>query len=292
MLADDIGIACENTAKWLHEYDRERAGFTKDQLVIVDEASLASTHSLDRLAAIAAEAGAKLLLVGDWAQLQSVDAGGAFALLAAARDDTPELRDIHRFTNAWEKTASLELRDGRVEAIGAYARHDRLREGASDDMIDAAYLAWRADSRAGLASVLVTESSAAVSALNARARAERILDGDTAATREAVLAEGARASVGDLVITRQNERRLRSLRGGWSATVTDGRSPMFDRTVRSSYGVKGTDGQPPSRSRRGTPPSTLTLAMPSPRTVPKGSPSILPTSSSLPPRPVRTSMSP
>ncbi len=215
VLADDIGIACENTAKWLHEYDRERAGFTKDQLVIVDEASLASTHSLDRLAAIAAEAGAKLLLVGDWAQLQSVDAGGAFALLAAARDDTPELRDIHRFTNAWEKTASLELRDGRVEAIGAYARHDRLREGASDDMIDAAYLAWRADSRAGLASVLVTESSAAVSALNARARAERILDGDTAATREAVLAEGARASVGDLVITRQNERRLRSLRGGW-----------------------------------------------------------------------------
>lgn len=215
VLADDIGIACENTAKWLHEYDRERAGFTKDQLVIVDEASLASTHTLDRLAAIAAVAGAKLLLVGDWAQLQSVDAGGAFGLLAAARDDTPELRDIHRFTNAWEKAASLDLRDGRVEAISAYAGHKRLREGTSDEMIDAAYLAWRADSRDGLASVLVTESSATVAALNARARAERILDGDTAPTREAVLAEGARASVGDLVITRQNERRLRSLRGGW-----------------------------------------------------------------------------
>jgi len=63
--------------------------------------------------------------------------------------------------------------------------------------------------------VLVTESSEAVAALNARARAERILDGDTDATREAVLADGARASVGDLVITRQNDRRLRSLRGGW-----------------------------------------------------------------------------
>jgi len=215
VLADDIGIACENTAKWLHEYDNHRAGFAKDQLVILDEASLASTRALDRLAAIAAEAGAKLLLVGDWAQLQSVDAGGAFALLASARDDTPELRDIHRFTHEWEKTASLDLRDGRVEAIGAYSREKRLREGTTDEMIDAAYLAWRADSQAGLASVLVTESSQAVAALNARARAERILDGETDATREAVLAEGARASVGDLVITRQNDRRLRSLRGGW-----------------------------------------------------------------------------
>jgi conjugative relaxase-like TrwC/TraI family protein len=215
VLADDIGIACENTAKWLHEYDRGRAGFTKDQLVIVDEASLASTRTLDRLAAIATTAGAKLLLVGDWAQLQSVDAGGAFALLASARDDTPELRDIHRFTHEWEKTASLDLRDGNVEAIGIYSREKRLREGTTDEMIDAAYLAWRADAQAGLASVLVTESSEAVAALNARARAERILDGDTDATREAVLADGARASVGDLVITRQNDRRLRSLRGGW-----------------------------------------------------------------------------
>jgi conjugative relaxase-like TrwC/TraI family protein len=215
VLADDIGIACENTAKWLHEYDNDRAGFTKDQLVIVDEASLASTHTLDRLAAIAAGAGAKLLLVGDWAQLQSVDAGGAFSLLASARDDTPELRDIHRFTHQWEKTASLDLRDGRAEAISAYSREKRLREGTTDEMIDAAYLAWRADARAGLASVLVTESSQAVAALNARARAERILDSETDATREAVLADGARASVGDLVITRHNDRRLRSLRGGW-----------------------------------------------------------------------------
>ena len=89
------------------------------------------------------------------------------------------------------------------------------REGATDEMIDAAYLAWRADAQAGLASVLVTESSEAVAALNARARAERIIDGDTDATREAVLADGSRASVGDLVITRQDDRRLRSLRGGW-----------------------------------------------------------------------------
>ena len=78
VLAEDLGIGCENTAKWLHEFDRGRAQFRKGQLVIIDEATLAGTLTLDRLTALAAEAGAKVLLVGDWAQLQSVDAGGAF----------------------------------------------------------------------------------------------------------------------------------------------------------------------------------------------------------------------
>lgn len=217
VLADDLGVACENTAKWLHEFDHGRAQFRKGQLVIVDEATLAGTLILDRLTALAADAGAKVLLVGDWAQLQSVDAGGAFTLLASARPDTPELTDVQRFTNEWEKLASLDLRFGRTEVIGTYLRHDRVREGTTAEMIDAAYVTWRADVRAGLASVLVTEAIQSVIELNQRARAERLLDGDTAAGREVNLADGTQASEGDVVITRSNDRRLRlhTLRGGW-----------------------------------------------------------------------------
>jgi len=229
VLADDLGVICDNTAKWLHEHDRGNTGFRSGQLVIIDEATLADTRTLDRLTGLAAKAGAKVLLVGDWAQLQSVDAGGAFAMLAEARDDAPELSEIHRFTHEWEKTASLDLRHGNVEAVGTYAHYKRLREGTTEEMIDAAYAAWRADTRTGLESVLVTDASQSVAALNDRARAERILEGDTEPTREAALAGGACASVGDLVITRRNDRRLRALRGGWVRngdrwTVTDVRS--------------------------------------------------------------------
>ncbi len=215
VLADDLGAPCENTAKWLHEHDRGRARFRRDQLVIVDEATLAGTTTLERLTAIAAAAGAKVLLVGDWAQLQSVDAGGAFSLLASRRTDVPELTEIHRFTHDWEKTASLALRDGQVEVISTYARQDRLREGSTDDMLDAAYAAWLTDIRSGKQSVLVTEASASVHALNARARAERILSGDTSDVREVDLVDGAHASAGDLIITRRNDRRLRTGHGGW-----------------------------------------------------------------------------
>ncbi|MBD1270769.1 relaxase domain-containing protein [Aeromicrobium tamlense] len=215
VLADDLGIACENTAKWLYDHDHGGTELQRGQLVIIDEATLAGTLTLDRITALAAEAGAKVLLVGDWAQLQSVDAGGAFNLLAQNRDDVPELSDVHRFTHEWEKRASLELRRGSDQAIDTYIRHGRVREGATGDMNDAAYLAWRADVRAGRESVLVAESASSVIDLNTRARAERILDGDTSAGRDVLLADGTRASAGDIVITRTNDRRLGQGSGSW-----------------------------------------------------------------------------
>ncbi|MGD9959015.1 MobF family relaxase [Nocardioides sp.] len=215
VLAQDLGIACDNTAKWLTEHDLGRAEFRKGQLVIIDEATLAGTLTLDRLAGLAADAGAKVLLVGDWAQLQSVDAGGAFPLLAEARDDTPELAEVHRFENDWEKLASVDLRLGNAKVISTYFRNDRIKDGTHAAMVDAAYLAWRADLRSGRSSVLVTESTEAMVALNERARAERVVDGETEPSREVGLHDSTRASVGDLIITRRNHRGIRALRGGW-----------------------------------------------------------------------------
>ncbi len=96
-------------------------------------------------------------------------------------------------------------------------------------MIDAAYQAWRDDTQAGKASVLVTDNTKAVVELNARARAERLATGKTPAGPEVPLIDGTRASVGDWVITRKNDRRLRTLRSGWVRngdrwTVTDVRN--------------------------------------------------------------------
>lgn len=215
VLADDLGIGCENTAKWLHDNTRGNTDFRAGQLVIIDEATLTGTLALDRLTGLAAAAGAKVLLVGDWAQLQSVDAGGAFSLLAERRAEPPELTEVHRFTHAWEKTASLDLRHGRTAAIATYIRHDRVREGTTAQMLDAAYTVWRQDVASGRASVLVTDARQSVVELNTRARAERILDGDTEAGAEVRLADGTHASAGDLIITRANDRRLSPDRGGW-----------------------------------------------------------------------------
>ena len=210
VLADDLGVTCENTAKWWQNHLMHGTTFEEGQLVIIDEASLAGTASLDRITHEVEKVGAKALLVGDWGQLQSVDAGGAFGLLVHSRDDAPELHDLHRFTHAWEKTNSLQLRHGRVNAIDTLIEHGRITGGEAEAMIDAAYTSWQRDLATGRGSILVAETHETVTTLNARARADRIIDGAVSPAREVALHDGTAASEGDLVITRHNDRRLRN----------------------------------------------------------------------------------
>ena len=134
---------------------------------------------------------------------------------STAGPDAPELTEIHRFVHTWEKHASIALRRGGVEVICTYARQERIREGPTDEMLDQAYAAWRADCAAGKASILVTESSQAVRALNERARAERLLADGAGDGQEINLRDGTRASVDDLVITRRDDRTLRTGARGW-----------------------------------------------------------------------------
>ena len=116
------------------------------QLVIVDEASLAGTFALDELVGAARQSGSKILLVGDGAQLGSVEAGGAFSLLVKDRGDlVPELTDVRRFASEWEKAASIELRLGNKAAIDDYEAHGRITEGDRELLLGAIYAAWKND---------------------------------------------------------------------------------------------------------------------------------------------------
>jgi len=213
VLAGDLGIATENTAKWLHEHRRGNWNLKAGQLVVIDEASLAGTLALDAITAHAAEVGAKVLLVGDWAQLASVDAGGAFGMLVRDRGDAPELLDVRRFRNDWEKQASLQLRIGDTDVIDTYFIQGRVTPGTYEQILEDAYQAWRADQSAGKTSVLIAETLDTVSELNTRARTDRVLAGEVALDGVR-LHDGNEASRGDLVITRRNDRRL-PLGRGW-----------------------------------------------------------------------------
>ncbi|MHB1534816.1 MAG: MobF family relaxase, partial [Acidimicrobiales bacterium] len=264
VLGDELGVGTENTAKWLAEWrripeltarrdhlagqlarrsDRASAGARKlanqvraldeavderrlrpGQLVIVDEASLAGTFALDELVTAAGDAGAKVLLVGDWAQLSAVEAGGAFGLLVADRGDlAPELVDVRRFRSDWEKAASVELRLGHASAIDVYADHGRVAGGNRTDMLEGLYQAWKADVDAGRSSLMIAADTATVADLNRRARADRVAAG-TVTEAGLVIAEGQQVGVGDEVITRANNRLLvtgrRWVKNGDRWTVT------------------------------------------------------------------------
>lgn len=224
VLAEDLGVSTENMAKWWQNHLVHGETFHTGQLVVVDEASLAGTLSLDRITALAVSAGAKVLLVGNYAQLHSVDGGGAFSMLVHSRADAPQLVDVHRFTHEWEKTASLGLRQGDPDSIDQYIAHARMSGGETETMADAAYEAWRADRRFGRTTVLISASNEAVASLNAGARTELILEGQSNAVRQVSLRGRNHAAVGDTVITRRNDRQLRTsrtwVRNGVRWTVT------------------------------------------------------------------------
>ncbi|NUR97930.1 MAG: relaxase domain-containing protein [Kribbellaceae bacterium] len=202
------------TAELARAYaERDRWRFRRNQLVIVDEASMAGTMELATLAREADKAGAKLLLVGDDAQLGAADVGGAFRLIAHDTN-AAELSDVWRFSNHWEREASLQLRAGQPQVIDLYDDHDRLSHGSLQDMEDAAYLAWQRDTNAGKTSLLIAADNAAVARLNTRARLDRVTTGEVEPDG-IILHDGTHVGLGDHIVTRLNNRRLRIGRRGF-----------------------------------------------------------------------------
>ena len=245
VLAHAVGIPTENTTKWLTdasaapdrvaELDRirqalwraspsretralrdraralaaelHRSTLTPGRLVIVDEASMGATADLDTITTHAREAGAKVVLVGDWAQLSPVGAGGAFRLLATDRDDVATLHDVRRFRHEWERTASVQLRAGDPAAVDTHTAHGRVEGGDRESMLDLLHHAWVTDVRAGRTSIMVASDAQTVTDLNDRARATRVRKGEVH-PGGVHLASGSVAGVGDLVVTRRNHRGL------------------------------------------------------------------------------------
>ena len=192
--------------------DRDAWTLRPGQLMVVDEASLAGTLDLDRLREQAASAGAKLLLVGDHAQLSAVDAGGAFRLLARTTNRA-ELTSLWRFQNRWEADASLRLRRGDLGAIDVYDAHGRIHSGPAESMLDHAYDAWAADERAGHTTLLIAPDNRTAVALNERAHLDRIANGSVTGPTVGLGAPGCgpdrgHVGVGDRIITRHNDRSL------------------------------------------------------------------------------------
>lgn len=214
VLGTELGVQTENTAKFLYEHRHGRWDLRRGQLVLVDEASLAGTLALDRIVTHAASAGAKVVLIGDHGQLSAVETGGAFGMLARTRDDVAELTDVRRFSAAWEKTASLGLRHGDPAVLNAYIKHGRVHDGDQDAMLDAVYQAWRTDQDAGLRSVMIAAAGQIVAELNQRARTDLVVAGRVQESGVA-LHDGTTAGVGDVIVTRLNERRLTTGSAGW-----------------------------------------------------------------------------
>jgi hypothetical protein len=194
----EIGQA--RPAEWVQSVDA-------NTMLIIDEAGMADTLRLDYVIGWALDRGASIRLVGDDQQLGAISAGGILADIAAAHG-AARLDQVMRFTDPAEAHASLALRDGDPTALGFYLDHDRVHVGDASTTSGQLFDAWLTDKRAGLDAIMLAPTRELVAVLNQQAREQRLAG--SRPRHEAALADGNRASVGDTIVTRHNDRRLRA----------------------------------------------------------------------------------
>ncbi len=161
------------------------------------------------VSAATTEVGAKLVLVGDPAQIGVVQGPGGMLAHLTAQLPRIELTRIHRFTHDWEAAASLHLRDGDHRALAAYDRHGRIHAHSSgDDAADAVFEQWQTGTHSGRDVLMMARSWTDVTALSLRARAAAERDGQIHGPT--LLDDGNRCwRAGDVLLTRRNNPRIR-----------------------------------------------------------------------------------
>ena len=174
-------------------------------VVVVDEAGMASATDLAAITRIARDNGAFVRLVGDDRQLQAIGAGGALKMLTHEAD-VVRLETLHRFTDEHEAAASLRLRDqGDVEW---YLAQGRVHGGTAQHTHQRMVQAWAEDLERGDRVLMMATTNSSVDALNLLAQQHRIDEGHVNVSSTITLADGAEAGVGDWILTRRNDRRL------------------------------------------------------------------------------------
>ena len=119
------------------------------------------------------------------------------------RSPPPQLHEVRRFDAAWERQASVRLRDGDLAAVAAYDRHGRIRGADHEAAYDRAASMWLADHLRGKDVLLLAGSNAEAADLSRRVQAKLTQLG-TVGPPQAPLSDGNHAGVGDLVRARLN----------------------------------------------------------------------------------------
>ncbi|GAB6986813.1 MobF family relaxase [Nocardioides pyridinolyticus] len=227
-LHSQIDTQTDTLAKLTHSLEQAResgaampawvAGIDSSTLVVIDEAGMADTLSLDAAVSYILERGGSVRLIGDDQQLSAIGAGGVLRDIRATHGAL-QLTELVRFKDPAEGAASLALREGKPESLGFYLDRDRVHVGDLGTMTEDVFAAWQADRAAGLDSIMLAPTRDLVSELNQQARAHRLegIDPADVAASGPVrrLADGNEASIGELIITRENDRRLRTSATDW-----------------------------------------------------------------------------
>ncbi|WP_395156723.1 AAA family ATPase, partial [Ilumatobacter sp.] len=246
VLKRETGLQADTLAKLLHEWERtDRGPLTEYHLppgstVIVDESGMVGTSDLNRLVTLATSEDWRLVLIGDHHQLQAVGRGGMFHELCR-NGRAIELDCIHRFHAPWEAAASLQLRHGDPRGLDTYLAHGRIFAGTFDDHLRRIAKTWLDTTGDGRTIAITASTNEHVDKINGVIQYLRTATDQISSARgTATIGSGETAHVGDIVVTRKNDRRLETSGGepvrnreSWTVEAVGGEGSL---TVSSNAG--------------------------------------------------------
>ena len=210
VLAASTSIPTKSIASRLAEFDnatsRGHLALPRGAVLVVDEAATVDTRDLVRLHEHVEQAEGKLVLIGDYHQLQAIGAGGLFratyerhgiaTMPHSYRQQQQVDRHILELISAGHGTEALDLLRTTNGVVVAGSGTERDQALVAD---------WWQSFSTGNDAVMLAQTNTAVAELNTLARA-LMADHDRLGT-ETVQAGDANFAAGDLVVTRINDRR-------------------------------------------------------------------------------------
>ena len=242
-LESGSGIASRTIASIEHQWGQGRELLDQRSILLIDEAGMIGSRQMERVVSEAEKRGAKVVLVGDPAQLQAIEAGAAFRA-TAERHGSVEITEIRRQREDWQRDATRQLATGRTgEGLAAYVdagmvTESATRESARETLIERWDRARIAEP--GAAQLILTHTRAECDELNGLARDRLKSHGHLVTDIAVKTTNGERLfAAEDRIMFLRNEREL-GVKNGTLGTIEqldrarmavrldDGRQIAFD----------------------------------------------------------------
>jgi conjugative relaxase-like TrwC/TraI family protein len=242
----EVGVEGRGYSTTALRVNVERGLVTMDAgvTVIHDEAALASTREQAWLFKTVSESGARIVAIGDPRQSQAVGAGGLWSEIEQTAREQDAFVELSRIVRAKDPA------DRRDQALWRAGQHDHALTNYADrgfvvieadqrQLEDRALDAAHADRRGGRETLVVVETSnEQLDALNARAQAIRLQDGELGHESVPLTGRPYGLRAGDDVVVRAPVQHpdLGSVRNGVSGHVVDVDAEAGTATLRLSDG--------------------------------------------------------
>ena len=205
-LEAEASIRSQTLQRTLWDIEQGRLSLRARSILVVDEAGMVGTRMMQRLVEATEKAGARLVLVGDGDQLQSIEAGGSFAEMATELQ-AAKMTQIQRQREAWARDAVQDFAAGNARA-GLRAYQERGLLTVSEDKQEAyrdLIAAWKVEGiRAPEEQLIFAGTRLDAAVLNRMAQTERRNAGELGEESISAPEGGGSFYVGDRVLFTKN----------------------------------------------------------------------------------------